>query len=312
MRDTSVGRLEQRSVIGFLVLLLVVGLGITAGTFQTGTFTTGESNAPMDVAPADSESRSPPPVLLGVYVFVGLALVLGSAGFAAGYLYGDTSPARMAAFGFGLAVLGTAFLLAVDVDIAMGGAPSPGDAPDFQSVADVFRDGNGSAAQPRGGDSAPTDIDGLPPVVVLAVLGGLLLVGLVGIGRFSTGAPVRSAPSPAGSADGADGVETEIGGAAGRAAARIGETDLSNVVYRAWREMTAALDVPHGETMTPAEFADAAVAAGLDEADVEQLTQLFRDVRYGHAPVTPERADQAEATLRRIQETYGNGEADAR
>lgn len=52
--------------------------------------------------------------------------------------------------------------------------------------------------------------------------------------------------------------------------------------------MTSLLAVPDPDTATPGEFADAAVAAGLDEADVTELTRLFEDVRYGERDAAAE------------------------
>ncbi len=100
-----------------------------------------------------------------------------------------------------------------------------------------------------------------------------------------------------------------IGAAAGAAADRIdGDADVSNEVYRAWREMTRFLRVDSPGSSTPAEFADAAVAAGMDPDDVGELTELFEAVRYGDETATDERARRARAALRRIERAYG-GEA---
>ncbi|WP_276271122.1 DUF4129 domain-containing protein [Haloarcula litorea] len=103
-----------------------------------------------------------------------------------------------------------------------------------------------------------------------------------------------------------DAVETEetaaVARAAGRAADDIAaDADPENAVYRAWHEMTDALDVADPDSATPREFADAAVEAGIDDRHVETLTTLFEAVRYGDRPVTEERAARAEAALRAIE-----------
>ncbi|PSQ15665.1 hypothetical protein BRD00_13465 [Halobacteriales archaeon QS_8_69_26] len=99
-----------------------------------------------------------------------------------------------------------------------------------------------------------------------------------------------------------------VGRAAGRAADRIEESeDLENEVYRAWVEMTRHLDVEHPESSTPAEFARAATEAGMDEEDVEELTWLFEEVRYGGRTATEERESRAIEALRRIESTYAGG-----
>lgn len=96
-----------------------------------------------------------------------------------------------------------------------------------------------------------------------------------------------------------------IGRAAGRAADRIeDDVEADNAVYRAWREMTTYLDVDNPSSSTPAEFATAAVAAGMNPDDVSELTALFEDVRYGEAEPTEDRERRAVTALRRIEETY--------
>lgn len=99
-----------------------------------------------------------------------------------------------------------------------------------------------------------------------------------------------------------------IGRAAGRAADRIDDADdgFANEVYAAWVEMTEHLSVAHPESSTPAEFATAAVEAGMGAEDVEELTGLFEEVRYGDYDVTPEREERAVAALRRIEERYAD------
>jgi len=115
---------------------------------------------------------------------------------------------------------------------------------------------------------------------------------------------LRSAEPDAESTSTTGSREAAVGRAAGRAAEQFESATPSNAVYEAWHEMTAALQVPDPETTTPREFEAAAVEAGLDRGDVETLTALFQAVRYGGAAVTPERAQQAEEALRRIEATY--------
>lgn len=101
-----------------------------------------------------------------------------------------------------------------------------------------------------------------------------------------------------------------VGEAAGRAADRIeSESAFENEVYRAWSEMTDHLAVDHPDSSTPAEFAEAAVAAGMDPDDVDRLTDLFTGVRYGQAEVTDEREREAVETLRRIEAAYAGDES---
>lgn len=149
---------------------------------------------------------------------------------------------------------------------------------------------------------------GGPPVVPLALVGVLALALLVSLALLvvTTG---DHAPEP-GAEPAAPDVDQlgAIGRAAGRAADRIErDADPDNAVYRAWKEMTDRLDVPNPAASTPAEFATGAVAAGMDPADVDELTSLFEAVRYGTAAPTEDRESRAVAALRRIESTYAGG-----
>lgn len=100
-----------------------------------------------------------------------------------------------------------------------------------------------------------------------------------------------------------------VGRVAGEAADRIAaEADVDNEVYRAWREMTDQLDVSNPESSTPAEFASAAVDAGMTRGDVDELTTLFEEVRYGGEAATKAREERAVAALRRIESKYVTGD----
>jgi hypothetical protein len=152
---------------------------------------------------------------------------------------------------------------------------------------------------------------GIPTADLLVAIGGVAAVLLVAIvvtylygDRRRIGGP-RSALEGIGTSG--RGVPSAIGRVAGRAADRI-ERDVGapveNEVFRAWREMTERLDAPSPRSSTPGEFAQAAIEAGLDPADVSELTDLFREVRYGGADPTSEREERAAAVLRRIEREY--------
>ncbi len=111
---------------------------------------------------------------------------------------------------------------------------------------------------------------------------------------------------PAGDPGDPAGRRLAVGKAAGRAADRIeDDADVENEVYRAWVEMTRYLEVAHPESSTPAEFASAAVEAGFDREDVDELTGLFEVVRYGGRTATDEREQRAVEALRRIELASG-------
>jgi hypothetical protein len=133
-------------------------------------------------------------------------------------------------------------------------------------------------------------------VVALAVVAAALTL------RHASGSVDETAES---AGEEADSHTEAAAAAAGRAADAVeaadgDESDLSNAVYRAWYEMTAALDVADPETATPGEFADAGRAAGLDPDAVADLTAVFEAVRYGDEPVA-DHEERALAALRRIE-----------
>jgi hypothetical protein len=168
----------------------------------------------------------------------------------------------------------------------------------------------GESAVPAGGSGSAAEtvartVD--PPAALLAALGLVLLGAVAVIIRASGDQRVVRHTTTEDTPD-TDADVTAVADAAGRAADRLDtDTGLENAVYRAWHEMTAELPVGSPETTTPAEFAEAAVEAGIDRADVAELTRLFEQVRYGAAPVTDERATRATAALRRIERTDGDG-----
>jgi hypothetical protein len=148
--------------------------------------------------------------------------------------------------------------------------------------------------------STPSALLGL--VLVVAVAGSVLLLFL------STGDAEEQIPEAETDVDESAPDVAAIGRAAGDAADRIeADADLANEVYRAWGEMTRLLDVPHPRSSTAGEFAEAAVDAGMAREDVDELTALFEDVRYGGAEATAEREERALAALRRIESTYAEG-----
>lgn len=166
--------------------------------------------------------------------------------------------------------------------------------------------GNGSFLGGGGGGAEVETSQPSPPSVVLLLILGLAIVG-VAVGLFrarGTGASdteedaEEPTPEPA-----------AVGRAAGRAADRLEqETQVDNEIYRAWREMTALLDIDEPESTTPGEFASAAVDAGLGQDDVEELTRLFEDVRYGRTEPSSELEGRAITVFRRIENRYTEDE----
>lgn len=165
---------------------------------------------------------------------------------------------------------------------------------------------NSALTQPAGGglDTIP-----VPPELLALVFGVLFLAG-IGMLFLATGSeeviepPEEEPPEPD---------VTEFARAAGRAAERIEQhnADINNAVYQAWYEMTTLLPVENRETMTPGEFGEAATDAGMASEDVDELTWLFNEVRYGGLEADEDREQRAVDVLRHIEEEYGSeGPAD--
>jgi len=202
-------------------------------------------------------------------------------------------------YSFGAAVLGAyavapvAFLgyfLATSCPPSAGGGPGG------------FGGGGGG---PGGG--GPLGALQVSPVAAVAVF-GLVLAAVADVLYRASGDQTVTAlgEDDEGERDPAD--VADLAAAAGEAADRIEQydEDVDNAVYRAWWEMTSMLAMPNPDSATPGQFADAAVDLGMDECDVERLTELFEEVRYGRRDAAS-REERALDVLRNIEAEYGNG-----
>lgn len=212
------------------------------------------------------------------------------------YMYWRTALKSLVALAVATVVLYFLFteLLSL-LELPTSSPPEPGN-------GTLFGDGGGGGS---GGEDDPTEQPSLPSVLVLL----LLVVALFGtVVAFLKTQPTNDQATPTESPSRE--VDTAaVGEVAGEAADRLRqESDIDNEVYRAWREMTELLDVSDPETSTPDEFAIAAVEAGMNEDDVQDLTRLFEDVRYGDVEPSAEREERAVAIFRRIETRYTEGE----
>ena len=310
-----------------LALLALLALGVAGATLNDPTAATGDGL--FGGGPNDAEGDDGP----GTNVTTGGERPPGGANFTGPCLEDlDTLPVRA---GLTLLVVGLsavvarrsgAPLLAGGLTFLLTGllahllftlltacgplmpAMSPSRGASAGATPDELGNGSGGAG-PEAMQNAVSD-----PSFLLGVLLALAIAAAVLLLVFASGdtdAPVPDAedeePEP-------EPDVAAVGRAAGRAADRIddGEDGFENDVYRAWVEMTDHLAVAHPESSTPAEFADAAVEAGMDAADVRELTTLFEEARYGDYAVTDERESRAVAALRRIESQYADADDGAR
>ena len=187
------------------------------------------------------------------------------------------------------------------------------DAPDsLQDAALLPEMSNNSSSGTFGGTVGGQNANQLlsPTVLFAALVVVAVLFALLAY-RASGDDEAQAEPVDAIEADEPDDRDalSAVGAVAGEAADRIqNEADVENEVYRAWRDMTDHIDLPDPETSTPREFATAARDAGMDGVHVDDLTDLFREVRYGGADPTTDREERAVDALRAIEDRYAGGD----
>lgn len=173
--------------------------------------------------------------------------------------------------------------------------------------------GEGEETEGGEGGTGGDDADGpetIPAVLTVALLAGAL-IGVLGV-FYLSGRDDEESPTAEEATSESESDRAAIGRAAGRAADELESAEgLGNAVYRAWAEMTAPLPVEHPESSTPAEFATAAVEAGMPRDEVTEVTALFEEVRYGGSEPSAGQEQRAVEALRRIEAAYAGDEIDA-
>ncbi len=134
-------------------------------------------------------------------------------------------------------------------------------------------------------------------VIVRGFSGTLLAIGSVGSGLFSIPGSL-SRPTLSGRSKGRSGSRTATN--EGTAAAEPEERGPPSI-EEAWESMTRHLSVGRRRTTTPAEYAREAMERGYPADAVRQLTDAFREVRYGSFPPTAKRTKLARAALDKIE-----------
>ncbi|WP_423746262.1 DUF4129 domain-containing protein (plasmid) [Haladaptatus sp. SPP-AMP-3] len=134
--------------------------------------------------------------------------------------------------------------------------------------------------------------------------GTLFAIGSVGSGLFSIPEAV-SRPTLSGRSDGESTGRTATNG--GTAPAEPEERGPPSI-EEAWESMTEHLPVRRRRTTTPGEYAREAIQRGYPADAVRQLTDTFREVRYGSLPPTANRTKLARAALDKIDRFREGGE----
>ncbi|MFC7324846.1 DUF4129 domain-containing protein [Halorubrum rutilum] len=303
-----------------LALLAVVALGVAAATLDSAVSLgggglggggdaggPGGQSADLGASPAPSGGgalsippacyeflREPPALLAFAAVLFGLAAFVyrdTGSGLAAGAVVGSLG-VPTAALGW---LLSACRPVDEGVEFALGAAADEGG---------FLPEGGGGLGGAGGGEGTASAPELLFALVVVAALVASVAV-LLGAGGDDEPTDGEAAAESDGGDEPGDPDLRAVGRTAGAAADQIERSDADNEVYRAWRDMTEALDVERPASSTPAEFAAAAVDAGVDEEPVADLTAVFERVRYGGEEATAERERRAVEALRRIEERHG-------
>jgi len=289
-----------------IVLIAIVSIGLVAATIASPVDPGSEGYGPQDeeavgqpVADTDVDESADGEIPDIVQYLFFAVLILAAIAFVWYAINNHRQVITIVAIILVLMVISAAVYWLIATFILDGGFEMETPAGDAEDPDQEPGGGDGGD-----GETETTAFDFAPIIGLLAVLALIFVGGLALSNRSSDDDDPLTDPSVE---DGPDD-RVAVAAAAGRAADRITETataEIDNEVYRAWEEMTQLLDVDRPETTTPGEFADVAVDAGIDEAHVTELTELFEAVRYGHESTTDEREQQAIDTLRAIESSYG-------
>lgn len=293
--------MDRRTLTALAIVVLgVVALGLSAATLTSpesspgGSDRSGDAGGSLVENRTDEQSSEPPDIgdVEPLVLLVAGLLVVVSLAYMALY-----ERRWLVAFCVVLAAI-LVFGWAIQ-DLSF--QPPVSDSTDMRDPGEGGQGGDQEESDGGRGEGSGSSI----PTFLLAGLFLVLLLVAYAVLARTTGGRSEEPTEP----DEPAGPET-LGAIAGRAADRIetgtnSTTDADNEVYRAWEEMTTQLDTAHEETMTPREFEQRAVEAGMAPEDVSELTKLFEAVRYGGAAVTDDRERRAVTVLRRIESRYG-------
>lgn len=148
-------------------------------------------------------------------------------------------------------------------------------------------------ARQEGAQAILLPLDGMPPAFVAAVSFSISLILAMIVGTLYLRWRMRPRPAAAVSSSAREAIaEIKSGG------------ELRNVILRCYHDMLNAVretvGVQRMEHVTPREFEDHLIQLGLPSADVQQLTRLFEQVRYGESADNAITRQRALHCLKRI------------
>lgn len=178
----------------------------------------------------------------------------------------------------------------------------------FQQISEVFSELFGTSGNPGGlGGEGGVGLGGADsgggvdfPLTALVALFGVALVGALVLAYLGRGRGSEGTPAPGAAADSPPDPESPSSSTAEPSSTvRTADVPADNDVYEAWLALAEAADADPARD-SPATVAERAVAAGVDEGVVDDVTALFEEVRYGGRPVTSERERRAASAAERI------------
>lgn len=284
---------------GILGSTVEVGGGGSSSSGSDGESTVGgsvvpdENNQSAQSVPFSSSGEIAPcvPAATNPGVLLGLGAVYVAVG-------GIIARLRTKIEALGVIVLAIYITTAVAVFLTIGCDPPELESGAADEIGIAPEDPESSEESGSGGEDEGTD--SLPAVFTVLVIAGAL-VGVLGLIYLSSEDEMPSEVEN-------QTVDTDhraLGRAAGRAADELeSASSLDNAVYRAWAEMTDPLPVEDPDASTPAEFAGAAVDAGMPREAVDEVTELFEEVRYGGTEPTTDQEQRAVQALRQIEREH--------
>ncbi len=85
------------------------------------------------------------------------------------------------------------------------------------------------------------------------------------------------------------------------------DAEAKNEVYESWKGMIECADIEDVRTKTPGEISEEAKQAGLDTGAVEELCEVFEEVRYKDSEPTAEQEERAKRAFKRIKKSDRSG-----